>query len=82
MSGSLTHVLFEGPSGYALFTVNMQEEIGAKTKQMQDTVNDLNIFNRMVQLASFLPFTSAVVTWSWCCPATGTDRRQSPDFES
>jgi nucleolar protein 56 len=59
MSGSLTHVLFEGPSGYALFTVNMQEEIGAKTKAMQDTVNDLNIFNRMVQLASFLPFTSA-----------------------
>lgn len=59
MSGSLTHVLFEGPSGYALFTVNMQEEIGAKSKQMQDTVNDINIFNRMVQLASFVPFTSA-----------------------
>lgn len=59
MSGSLTHVLFEGPSGYALFTVDMQEEIGAKTKAMQDTINDINIFNRMVKLASFVPFTSA-----------------------
>lgn len=59
MSGSLTHVLFEGASGYALFTVTMQEEIAARSKALQDAVNDYNIFNRMVQLASFMPFTSA-----------------------
>ncbi|ORX38522.1 putative small nuclear ribonucleo protein [Kockovaella imperatae] len=59
MSGSLTHVLFEGASGYALFTVSMQEEIGARTKAMQDAVNDYNVFSRMITLASFLPFTSA-----------------------
>lgn len=59
MSGSLTHVLFEGASGYALFTVSMQEEVAAKSKALQDSINDYNIFNRMVQLASFLPFTSA-----------------------
>lgn len=59
MSGSLTHILFEGSSGYALFTVQMQEEIAAKSKHLQDAINDYNIFNRMIQLASFLPFTSA-----------------------
>lgn len=59
MSGSLTHVLFEGASGYALFTVSQQEEIAARSKQLQDAINDYGIFSRMVQLASFLPFTSA-----------------------
>ena len=32
MSGSLTHVLFEGATGYALFTVSLQEEIAGKRK--------------------------------------------------
>ncbi|WWC71546.1 uncharacterized protein I206_105504 [Kwoniella pini CBS 10737] len=59
MSGSLTHILFEGASGYALFTVSMQEEIAAKSKQLQDSINDITIFSRMIQLASFLPFTTA-----------------------
>ncbi|WWC93801.1 hypothetical protein V866_000637 [Kwoniella sp. B9012] len=59
MSGSLTHILFEGASGYALFTVSMQEEIAAKSKQLQESINDITIFSRMVQPASFLPFTSA-----------------------
>lgn len=59
MSGSLTHVLYEGASGYALFTVSLQEEIAARSKQLQDAINDYNTFSRMVQLASFMPFTSA-----------------------
>ena len=59
MSGSLTHVLFEGASGYALFTVSMQEEVAARAKGLQDAIADYNTFNRMIQLASFLPFTSA-----------------------
>lgn len=59
MSGSLTHVLFEGASGYCLYEVNLQEEIAARSKQLQDSINDYNTFNRMVSLASFLPFTSA-----------------------
>lgn len=59
MSGSLTHVLFEGASGYALFTVQMQEEIAAKSKQLQESIADISTFSRMVTLASFLPFTSA-----------------------
>jgi nucleolar protein 56 len=59
MSGSLTHVLYEGASGYAVFTVNIQEEIAAKSKQLQDAITDLSTFSKMVVLASFLPFTSA-----------------------
>lgn len=59
MSGSLTHVLYEGASGYALFTVSMQEEIAARSKALQDVINDYNKFGRMVTLASFMPFTSA-----------------------
>ena len=59
MSGSLTHVLFEGASGYALFTVQMQEEIAAKSKQLQEALADVSTFSQMVTLASFLPFTSA-----------------------
>ncbi|KAL7423814.1 Nucleolar protein 56 [Cryptotrichosporon argae] len=59
MSGSLTHVLFEGATGYALFTVNLQEEIAARSKALQNSIGDYNTFNRMVTLASFFPFTSA-----------------------
>ncbi|BEJ13804.1 hypothetical protein CspHIS471_0309780 [Cutaneotrichosporon sp. HIS471] len=59
MSGSLTHVLLEGASGYAIFNVKLQEEIAARSKQLQDSINDWNTFNRMVELASFFPFTSA-----------------------
>jgi nucleolar protein 56 len=59
MSGSLTHFLFETASGYALFSVSQQEEIAAKSKALQDAVTDYSAFSRMVQLASFIPFTSA-----------------------
>ena len=59
MSGSLTHVLLESASGYLLFTVTAQEEVAAKSKALQDAINDYAGFQRMMQLASFVPFTSA-----------------------
>jgi hypothetical protein len=59
MSGNLTHVLFENASGYALFEVTMQEEIAAKSKAVQEGVQDLSKFQKMVKLKSFLPFGSA-----------------------
>ncbi|KAG8705877.1 snoRNP complex protein nop56 [Ceratobasidium sp. 395] len=55
----VTHVLFESASGYALFTVKQQEQIGAKTKEVQDTIQDLHKFGKMVELKSFMPFKSA-----------------------
>ncbi|GHJ83628.1 hypothetical protein NliqN6_0030 [Naganishia liquefaciens] len=59
MSGNLTHVLFENASGYALFEVTMQEEIAAKSKAVQEAIQDMSKFGKMVKLKSFLPFTSA-----------------------
>ncbi|KZW01577.1 Nop-domain-containing protein [Exidia glandulosa HHB12029] len=54
-----THVLFEAASGYALFEVKQHEEIGAKTKAVQDSLQDLHKFGKIVSLVSFSPFKSA-----------------------
>ena len=54
-----THILFESASGYAVFEVKQFEEIGAKTKDAQNSINDLSKFGKMVSLFSFLPFKSA-----------------------
>lgn len=54
-----THVLFESASGYAIFEVNQVEEIGAKTKEVQASIQDVTKFSRMVTLKSFDPFKSA-----------------------
>ena len=54
-----THLLFESASGYAVFQVKQFEEIGAKTKMVQDSIHDLSKFGKMVTLVSFSPFKSA-----------------------
>ncbi|KAL7416994.1 hypothetical protein BDY24DRAFT_405752 [Mrakia frigida] len=56
---SLTHLLYESASGYALFTVALHDEVANSTKQFQDSLADLHKFGKMVQLKSFAPFTSA-----------------------
>ena len=54
-----SHILFESASGYAIFEVKQFEEIGAKTKTVQDSIHDLSTFGKMVTLVSFSPFKSA-----------------------
>jgi nucleolar protein 56 len=54
-----THILYESASGYAVFEVLQVEEIAAKTKEVQDSVQDLSKFSRMVSLKSFSPFKNA-----------------------
>ncbi|TFK52392.1 Nop-domain-containing protein [Heliocybe sulcata] len=54
-----THVLFESASGYAIFEVKLHEQIGARAKAIQDSVDDLAKFSKMVSLVSFSPFKSA-----------------------
>lgn len=54
-----SHILFESASGYAIFEVKQYEEIGASTKEVQDSVQDLAKFGKMVSLMSFAPFKSA-----------------------
>lgn len=54
-----THALFETASGYAIFQVNFREDIGSSSKQVQDSINDLAKFGKMVSLISFSPFKNA-----------------------
>jgi nucleolar protein 56 len=55
----VTHVLFESASGYAIFEVKLTENIGSKSKAVQESFQDLAKFGKMVSLMSFLPFKSA-----------------------
>ena len=55
----VTHVLFESASGYAIFEAKLTENIGSKSKAVQESFQDLAKFGKMVSLMSFLPFKSA-----------------------
>ncbi|KAG2745422.1 Nop-domain-containing protein [Suillus brevipes Sb2] len=54
-----THALFESASGYAIFDVKLHENIGSRVKSVQDSINDLSKFGKMVTLVSFSPFKNA-----------------------
>lgn len=54
-----THALFETASGYAIFKVNFKEDIGSRSSAVQDSIDDLAKFGKMVSLASFSPFKTA-----------------------
>lgn len=54
-----THVLYDSASGYAVFAIKQQEEVGSKTKQVQDALQDISKFGKMVSLLTFSPFKSA-----------------------
>ena len=54
-----THALFETASGYAVFKVNFKEDIGSRSRDVQDSIDDLAKFGKMVTLVSFSPFKSA-----------------------
>lgn len=50
-------LLFEGPMGYSLFKVAHQgDSVGNRLKEVQEGVNDLAKFGKMVELSSFMPF--------------------------
>jgi hypothetical protein len=54
-----THILFESASGYAIFEVKLREEIAAMTDAVQNSIQDLGKFKKMVSLVSFSPFKNA-----------------------
>lgn len=66
MSGAPTHLLFECATGAAIFECLQTEEIGNKTKQVQESIKDLNTFGRMVRLISFSPFKNALEALQGC----------------
>jgi nucleolar protein 56 len=55
----VSHVLFESASGYALFSVSLHDEVGARQKAVQASIQDLPKFQKMVSLLSFSPFKTA-----------------------
>merc|ERR1712000_712798 len=53
----IDYALFEAPVGYALFKVVKQADVVAlKTKEGQETANDLSKFGKMIKFQSFSPF--------------------------
>ena len=53
-------VLFEEPTGYALFKVAIKpEEIGSRLKEVQSASTDLAKLGKMLELVSFSPFKGA-----------------------
>ena len=52
-------MLYESASGYGLFEVTEQEQIGNLLEEVQKTVSDLSLFGRVVKLKAFQPFSSA-----------------------
>lgn len=56
---SVNYLLSESATGYALYEVVKAEEIGAKTKEVQESTQDLAKFGKFVKLKSFAPFKNA-----------------------
>ncbi|XP_043723745.1 nucleolar protein 56-like [Telopea speciosissima] len=54
------YLLYESASGYALFLAHGIDEIGQNTEAVRSSVLDLNRFGKVVKLAAFHPFDSAL----------------------
>jgi len=59
MASTSFFVLFESASGYGLFSVLENEEIGSLLEEVQAGMSDLSRFQRIVKMHAFSPFTSA-----------------------
>lgn len=51
--------MFESATGLALFSNDFIEEIGRESKSVQDSIDDISKFGKMVKLVSFVPFKDA-----------------------
>lgn len=56
---SVNYLLSESATGYALYEVIKAEEIGAKTREVQESTQDISKFGKYVKLKSFAPFKNA-----------------------
>ena len=59
MTSTSFYTLYESASGYALFSVLENEEIGSLLDEVQASINDLSRFQRVVKMIGFLPFDTA-----------------------
>lgn len=59
MSSTSFYVLFESASGFGLFSVLENEEIGTFLNEVQSSIKEFSKFQRVVKLVAFQPFDSA-----------------------
>ena len=55
----MLYIIFEHASGYGIFKVVAQEEIGVLLPEVQEAQTDLARFGKLVKLVAFMPFKSA-----------------------
>ncbi|KAF8390613.1 hypothetical protein HHK36_025140 [Tetracentron sinense] len=60
------YLLFESASGFSLFLAHGLDEIGQNTEAVRSSVVDLNRFGKVVKLAAFHPFESALDALNQC----------------
>lgn len=60
------YVLYESASGYGLFLAHGIDEIGQNTEAVRSSISDLERFGKVVKLAAFSPFESALDALNQC----------------
>ncbi|KAI3512826.1 hypothetical protein L1887_20146 [Cichorium endivia] len=60
------YLLYESASGYGLFLAHGIDEIGQNTEAVRNSVVDLNRFGKVVKIAAFNPFESALDALNQC----------------
>lgn len=60
------YLLYESASGFAVLLAHGIDEIGQNTEAVRNSVLDLNRFGKVVQLAAFSPFESALDALKQC----------------
>ncbi|XP_023771509.1 nucleolar protein 56 [Lactuca sativa] len=60
------YLLYESASGYGLFLAHGIDEIGQNTEAVRNSVVDLNRFGKVVRIAAFNPFESALDALNQC----------------
>ncbi|KAI3885311.1 hypothetical protein MKW98_002703 [Papaver atlanticum] len=60
------YLLYEAASGYSLFQAHGIDEIGQNTEAVRNSVTDLNRFGKVVKIAAFSPFGSALDALNQC----------------
>jgi nucleolar protein 56 len=53
----INYLLFESAIGLSIFEVVYQADpVGLNLKEVQDSINDLRLFGKMVRLVTFVPW--------------------------
>ncbi|RXH96035.1 hypothetical protein DVH24_008535 [Malus domestica] len=60
------YLLYESASGYSLFLAHGIDQIGQNTEAVRGSISDINRFGKVVQLAAFDPFESALDALNQC----------------